>query len=296
MIDFHKPEICDREKFQEALDKTDFMGCDTSFANTYLWRDHYDIRIGFKKDFVFKAYFDGDVPAGYTLPFGGKDIKWAVDEILLDAKERGVENPLIGLLTDNAVELLKSFYPDTFVFTESPDNADYIYLQEDLANLKGKKYHSKRNHISQFVRKYPDYTYKPLTRENFSDALLVAGKWCDIRKDIEGELFGSDYTAIEDSFLHFDELGLFGGIVYVNGDAVAMTVASKIRGNICDVHFEKSVIDGGYSIINNEFSKTLSSYKYLNREEDMGLEGLKKSKLSYKPAIILMKYDATLVK
>lgn len=295
-MDFRKPEISDKVIIQNALDKTNFMGCDTSFANTYLWRDYYDIRIGFKGDFVFKAYFENDKPTGYTLPFGGDNIKWAVDEIIIDARERGIENPLIGLLTEETANLLQEVYKDKFKFTENPENADYIYLQEDLANLKGKKYHSKRNHISQFVRKYPDYSFKPLTRENFSDALIVAAKWCDIRKDIEGETFGSDYTAIEDAFLHFDELGLFGGIIYVKGEAVAMTVASKIRGDICDIHFEKSIIDGGYSIINNEFSKTLSDFKYLNREEDLGLEGLRKSKLSYKPVIFLKKYDATLVK
>ena len=85
---------------------------------------------------------------------------------------------------------------------------------------------------------------------------------------------------------------MFGGIIYVDNKAVAMTVASKIRDGICDVHFEKSIIDNGYPVINNEFVKTLTDFKYINREEDMGLEDLRKSKLSYKPNIILMKYNA----
>ena len=296
MIDFKKPEISDKSRFQKALDKTDFMGCDCSFANTYLWRDYYDIRIGFKGDFVFKAYFDNGKPSGYTLPFGGTDLKWAVNEILLDAQERNVEQPLIGLLTEETKALLEKNFSGRFVYEENRESADYIYLQENLAYLKGRKYHGKRNHISQFVRKYPDYRYVPLTRENFSDALLIAAKWCDERKDIHGESFGSDYSAIEDGFLHFDELEFFGGIIYADNQAVAMTVASKIRGNVCDVHFEKSIIEGGYPIINQEFSKTATDYKYLNREEDMGLEGLRKSKLSYRPDILLMKYNAKLVK
>lgn len=296
MIDFHSPTIEDKEQFCNALEKTTFMGADFSFANTYLWRNNYGIKIAFEKDFVFKSYSMGDNVTGYVMPFGGQDKEWAVNRILQDAKERNVSDLIIGLLTQNEKEEIEKLFPDKFVFSESRNDADYIYLQEDLANLSGRKYHGKRNHISQFRKKYSDYRYEKLTRDNFSDALLIAAKWCDERKDIEGENFGSDYPAIEDGFLHFDELGLFGGIVYVEDKAVAMTVASKIRDNICDVHFEKSIIDGGYPVINNEFTKTLTDYKYVNREEDMGIEGLRKSKLSYRPYNILIKYNAKMVK
>ena len=294
MIEFREPRIEDREKLQNALDKTNAMGCDCTFANTYIWRNYYNIKIAFKNDFVFKSYFTDGNLSGYTLPFGGKEINWAVNEIFKDARERNLDRVLIGLLTEDKKELLEKLYPNQFTFIEERDNADYIYLQENLANLSGKKYHGKRNHISKFIRTYPDYKYVPLSRDNFSDALLVAAKWCDERQDIDGEQFGSDYAAIEDSFLHFDKLGMFGGILYVDGSAVAMTVASIIRDNICDVHFEKSIIDGGYAVINNEFAKSLDNIKYLNREEDMGLEGLRKSKLSYHPEIILKKYSAIL--
>ncbi len=298
MLDFRKPEIEDKEKYQSALDRTSLMGCDCSFANIYLWRDYYDIRICFKNDFVFTAYFNGDKPAGYTLPFGGNNLRWAVEEIFADSNERNVDELQIGLLTEETKSQLDSLFPGKFFYEEEPEDADYIHLRENLAELKGKKFHGKRNHISQFKRNYPQYEYAPLTRDNFSDALLVAAKWCDIRKDIDGEEFGSDYPAMEDAFLHFDKLGLFGGIIYVDGQAVSMTVASKIRGDICDVHFEKSIIDGGYPIICNEFAKNLfgSGYKYMNREEDMGIEGLRKSKLSYRPDIHLMKYTAKLVR
>ncbi|MGN0476986.1 MAG: DUF2156 domain-containing protein [Ruminococcus sp.] len=296
MLDFRKPVIDDKLKYQTALERSDFQGCDCSFANIYLWRDRYNIKIAFKGDYVFIAYFYGDKPVGYSMPFGGKDTPWAINEILTDAKERNAQDFEIGLLTDRMVEELKRNFPDRFVFEETRDEADYIYLQQDLANLSGKKYHGKRNHISRFLRSYPDYKYVPLSRDNFSDALMVAAKWCSDRQDIDGEEFGSDYPAIEDAFLYFNSLGLFGGVLYAQEEAVAMTVASKIRGDICDVHFEKSVIDGGYAVINNELSKTLSDYKYINREEDMGIEGLRKSKLSYKPYTILMKYNAKPVK
>lgn len=296
MLDFRKPDIDDKLKYQTFLERSDFQGCDCSFANIYLWRDRYNIKIAFKGDYVFTAYFDGGKPVGYSMPFGGKDTHWAINEILTDAKERDAQDFEIGLLTGKMVDEIKMIFPDEFVFEETRDEADYIYLQQNLANLSGKKYHGKRNHISQFLRNYPDYKYVPLNRDNFSDALLVAAKWCSDREDIDGEEFGSDYPAIEDAFLYFNSLGLFGGVLYAEDKAVAMTIASKIRGDICDVHFEKSVIDGGYAVINNELAKSLVDYKYINREEDMGLEGLRKSKLSYKPYTILMKYNAKPVK
>jgi hypothetical protein len=295
MLDFKKPEVGDKCWYDAALEKTNSQGCDCSFSNTYLWRNYYNIEIAKKKDFVFKTYFRGDKPSGYVLPFGGTDLKWAVEEIFNDAKDRGVKKPVIGLLTEDNKNQLEKLFPNKFIFEQSRDDADYIYLQEKLAELKGKKYHGKRNHISRFKRDYPNYLFKPLERENFSDALMIAAKWCDEKQNINGEEYGADYKAIEDAFLHYDDLKLFGGIIYVDDKAVAMTVASKIRGDICDVHFEKAVIEGCYPVINQEFSKTLTDYKYLNREEDMGLEGLRKSKLSYKPEIILMKYIATLV-
>lgn len=296
MLDFRKPVIDDKFIYQTALERSDFQGCDCSFANIYLWRNRYDIKIAFKGDYVFIAYFDDEKPVGYSMPFGGKDTLWAINEILTDAKDRNAEDFEIGLLTEKMVDEIKSLFKDRFVFEETRDEADYIYLQEDLAKLRGKKYHGKRNHISQFLRNYPNCEYVPLSRDNFSDALLVAAKWCNDRKDIDGEEFGSDYPAIEEAFLYFNSLGLFGGVLYADGKAVAMTVASKIRGDICDVHFEKSVIDGGYAVINNELAKSLFDYKYINREEDMGLEGLRKSKLSYKPYTILKKYSAKPVK
>lgn len=295
MIDFRTPKIEDKQRYQTALEKTDFADCDSSFAVTYLWRNYYDIKIAFKNGFVFKGYFEKGKPTGYTLPFGGDNLKWAVEEILRDAGERGIEKPVIGLLTEKTRDELQRIFPGKFIFRESRNDADYIYLRDDLANLAGKKYHGKRNHISRFKKDYPFYSYRPLERENFSHALCIAAKWCNERGSIHGEEYGADYAAIEDAFLNFDNLELFGGLIYIRDDAVAMTVASKIRGDICDVLFEKAILPKAYPVINNEFSKTLTNYKFVNREEDKGIQGLRKSKLSYKPEILLMKYTAILV-
>jgi len=103
----------------------------------------------------------------------------------------------------------------------------------------------------------------------------------------------SELLAIREALDHFDELSLMGGVLYVNSRPVAMTIASPINSSVLDIHFEKAVgVDGAYAVINNEFAKSHTEYLQFNREEDLGLEGLRKSKLSYNPDKILMKYTA----
>ena len=103
MLEFRKPKIEDKEKYQNALDKTNFMDGECSFANTYMWSEHYDTRIAFKNDFVFRCYFENDKPIGYTIPFGGEDLKWAVEELLQDAKDRNATEFELGLLTEEVM-------------------------------------------------------------------------------------------------------------------------------------------------------------------------------------------------
>ncbi len=294
MLDFNTPILSDKQWVEEIIFNSDVMGCENTFANTFLWRKKYDIRICRYNDFYFKTYFSGNKTTGYTFPVGKGDIKKAVDEIIVDAKQRNSEL-LIGLLTENTKELLNSLYPGMFIFKEDRDNFDYIYNQSDLALLAGRRYHSKRNHITNFIKKYPDYSYKSIDKSNFNDAYEVAKIWC--QDNGCGAGIESELCAIKEAFENFFELDLFGGIVYVENKPAAMTVASKLNNDICDVHFEKSVNNiNAYAVINRDFSASVPQFKYLNREEDMGIEGLRKAKLSYKPEILLNKYTATLVK
>ena len=105
-----------------------------------------------------------------------------------------------------------------------------------------------------------------------------------------------EVKAICESLENLEDFNMQGAVLYVDEKPVAMTLGSEISPNVYDINFEKALreYDGVYSVINNEFAKTLTKYKYINREEDMGLEGLRKSKLSYNPVIILDRYNARL--
>jgi len=286
MLDFRRPTLGDKERIDDFVRHSGQIGCDVTFTNTYLWREHYDIRIAFTDDSYYKCYLKNGSIAGYTFPMTRGCIKTAVDRILADAEERGI-TPFIGLLNDANASVIRNLYGDRVAVEEDRDAFDYLYLRENLANLSGKKFHAKRNHISRFKREHENYSFKEICKDNFDDVLSVNERW------MEGSADTGETKIIRDALEHFDVLGLFGLILYVDGRPIAMSIASAINDCVCDVGFEKAVeIDEAYAVINNGFAQHFDRFTLFNREEDMGLEGLRKSKLSYHPDILLTKSTA----
>ena len=284
MLDFRTPTLEDRERIESFVRNCGQIGCDISFANTYLWREHYDIRVAFDGDTYYKCYADKGQITGYALPVTHGDLKKAVENVIADAQERGIR-PLIGLLNTANAELIHRLFADRILrIEEDRDAFDYIYERQNLANLGGKKYHAKRNHLSRFLREHEDYSVKEISAETLEDAYAVAVIWQE-NNDDTGEL-----RIIRDALDHFDALGLFGLVLYVDGAPKAMCIASELNDCVCDVGFEKAVeINEAYAVINNEFAKHFTKYQLINREEDLGLEGLRKAKLSYHPDILYSK-------
>ena len=289
MLEFRTPSIDDKERIDAFVAKSGRVGCDANSVNTFLWRDRYDIRIAFTDDSYFKCYSTDGIVTGYSMPITYSDYRTAIALIKEDAAARGVE-PLLGLLSDRNVGLMHRLYKDNVAITADRDSFDYIYDRRDLASLPGKKYHAKRNHIARFYRQYDDVVVEEICDKNAQDVLTIAKKWQGDAPD-NGEM-----AAIRDALKYFYRLKLFGLLLYVNEQPVAFTIASRINDEMCDVHFEKAVdIEEAYAVINNEFAKHYDSYNYINREEDLGLEGLRKSKLSYHPSALLSKYNAVFV-
>lgn len=293
MIDFKVIEKTQIEEFRKYIDYSAGLGCELSILNAYLWRNEFNIKFAIIDETLVRAYFKSDGSLwGYCLPTG-KNIRGAMDEIFADAMERG-QKPYIVLLTTAQRAMLETMYPSKFTYARSPENQDYIYYSKDLATLAGKKFHAKRNHISRFYRKYTDTCFKTLDSSMKQDAMKVVLDWCDennINKSTYGEL-----EVIKEAIDNFEEFKMSGAVLYVEDRPIAMTLGSEISPKVFDVNFEKALreYDGAYAVINNEFAKTLTKYEYINREEDMGIEGLRKAKLSYNPVIILDRYNAEL--
>lgn len=293
MLNFRKIEKSDIKEFKKYYDYSTALGCDLNLLNAYLWRNEYNIKFAIYNETLLKAYFkDDDSVWGYCMPVG-KNIKGALEEIFADAKERN-QMPHIVMLTNGQKAMLESLYPSKFEFVRSPENQDYLYLTKELIMLKGKKFHAKRNHISKFYRNYPENHFETIDSSNKEDAFSVVIDWYkENNMNIDDS---EEVNAVREALDNMDEFKMQGAVLYVEDKPVAMTLGSEISDRIFDINFEKALrtYDGVYAVINNEFAQTISSYEYINREEDMGIEGLRKSKLSYNPVIILDRFNATL--
>ncbi len=295
MLEWSIPEAEDEDWINSCIAVSGTMASDASFANIYLLRNKYSTKISRYKDFIIRKYSGKGARCGYTFPLGKGDVAKALAEIEKDAKECG-ERLQFAFVTEEQKEVLENAMPARFCYSSDAGDSDYIYLRSELASLSGKAFHKKKNHFSKFVRTYPDYKYYEIGACNIYDAQKVADAWYYEHLQDEDASQLAEYKAIKEALDNFEELGLIGGIIYVNDSPCAMTIASKINENTVDVHFEKAVgeyaLNGGYAAINKLFSEKLDGVTGLNREEDIGIEGLRKAKLSYRPKIMLKKYSA----
>lgn len=194
-------------------------------------------------------------------------------------------------------EEIEKLMPGKFEFSSSRDYVDYVYLRTDLAELKGKKFQPKRNHVNKFYKTYTNYEYMPITTDRINECLKLEEEWCKANDCGPQNGLGNERKSLTYALNHFEELGLSGGILYVNDKIAAFTFGMPINQQTFGVHVEKAdtQIEGAYNVINQEFARHIpEQYIYLNREEDLGLEGLRKAKLSYQPAILLEKNMARL--
>ena len=282
MIQFERLSIENKAEFDALLRHGAHRGCAFSFVNLYIWGRQCAARVG--DDLLLFSHFGGRTM--YPFPVCPGDPRPAIEALMIDARERGIPLRLTGLNARD-VEDLQSWYPDQFRFHCGRDGHEYVYAIEDLAELKGKKYQPKRNHINRFLAQYPDARVLPLSGETLPDARALADRWYQRRSPEEDA--GMELVALNRAFAHWNELGMEGLVLYVDGQPVAMTMGSRLDGETFDVHFEKADTDypGAYAVINRAFARHIRErhpdVRFLNREEDMGIEGLRKAKLSYYP-------------
>ena len=295
MISFKDITLADKDTITSFTMKSDRRNCDLSFSNLCSWRFLYDTKFAVVDNFLVFKFWAGEQLA-YMMPIGTGDLKAILRKLIEDADKEKQSFCMLGVCSNMRVDL-ETTLPSQFVFTEDRDYADYIYLKSDLSTLKGKKFQSKRNHINRFRNTYPDYEYTPITPDRIQECLDLEAEWCKANNCDQHEGTGNERRALVYALHNFEELGLTGGILHVDGKIAAFTFGMPINQDTFGVHVEKAdtSIDGAYAMINYEFANHIpEQYVYLNREEDLGIEGLRKAKLSYQPAIILEKYVACL--
>ena len=294
MIAFRDITIQDKDTITAYTMNSCRRNCDLSFSNLCSWRFLYHTKFAIINNFLVFKFWAGDELA-YMMPVGEGNLEEVLNELIEDARQEGEPFCMLGVCSCMR-EDLEAIMPGQFGFTVDRDYADYIYLRSDLATLKGKKFQSKRNHVNKFKRTY-NYEYTPITPDRIQECLDLEAEWCKANNCDQHEGTGNERRALVYALHNFEELGLTGGILHVDGKIAAFTFGMPINQDTFGVHVEKAdtSIDGAYAMINYEFANHIPElYVFLNREEDLGIEGLRKAKLSYQPAIILEKYVACL--
>lgn len=294
MLEFRALEIEDKALLNDAMQRDGVISSIRTFSNLYIWGEHFRICSCIKDGIVFfKACYREDFFV-YYLPLGD-DMAHALKLIEEDAKSQGKDYEL-WMLPESGKQSIELACPGKFDFIESPDQDEYIYNAEDLINLRGKKYHGKRNFINRFCTEYSGrWEYSPVDPvKDYDDIIAYVRRWCD-SQDADPEDYRYEYSAIIRALKYYSQLDIRGGIIRLDGKIIAFTLATPQNDEVMDVLIEKAEwdIDGAYQMINNQFAKReCVGYKYLNREEDMGIEGLRQAKMSYHPAFLSTKFKA----
>lgn len=286
-VSFKRPELTDRALIQSYFEKAPSRSCERTFVNVYLWSRHYKVTFAVIEDaLVFK---NGETEPAFSYPAGEEqNVKQSIEFLMEYTKERDLPFKLYNV-TEKNFEQLNSWYPDKFEIEYVRDIADYVYETEKLATLAGKKLHGKRNHINKFIKTNPDWSYEPLSDENMEECFQMALKWrtqngCE--DDVEKN---AEMCVALNALRLYKELEQVGGVLRVAGEVVAFTIGEPLCKDTFVVHIEKAFaeVDGAYPMINQQFVQhECTDFLYVNREDDAGSEGLRKAKLSYRPAFM----------
>lgn len=297
MDTFRDPELTDRQWAAPLLSAEGSMGCEYNYDNVYLWSRPYGQKIARLGDRLL-VQVQGKLGVSYLFPAGQGDLIPALDALKEDAAACGAPLTLVCVTEDQKTKLEENC-PGRFAFEEDRDGWDYIYDVNRLAELAGKKLHAKRNHIHRFDEQFPDWMFEPICPDNVAECVDMERAWAAERQEDPGEeSLPEETVAVIEALYQTEALALEGGLIRAGGRVVAFSLGSFTTPECFDVHFEKAYgeIQGAYTVINREMARFIRErhpqVRWFNREDDLGLEGLRKAKLSYYPDILLKKYTA----
>ena len=281
---FHQLTPSDSEAMQAVTLSSGRRNCNYTFANLVGWQFWYYTEVCVLENAVVLRYtFDGQ--RAYMV-CTSEELSSELIEALFD--DSNGDLTLIGLEDSQVVQLSTVKSPFSISVEPVRDQYDYIYRRADLATLHGRHLDAKRNHIRRFRAEHPDFEYRPLTPEAFDECRRLTEIWQE-EKDAS-DTIDVEKQVMETIFSNWDALGMIGGSIFVDGRMVAFTYGSAVTTDTLDVCVEKADrhVEGAFAIINQQFAEHLpEQFVYLNREEDMGIPGLRQAKLSYHPEILL---------
>lgn len=294
MLDFRELTLADRSRVDEILKSENSRSADYNFGNMYMWAKKYPQLVAeFEKRLLIRSR--GEVPR-YSFPVGTGPLRPAIEAVMEYASDFGGQFCMLGL-TEEQRQSVEHEYPGMFEFHENRAFADYIYSAGKLAAYSGHSLHGKRNHCNRFEAEH-DWQFVPLDRALIPECSDMLIEWNEenslrLEKSVQDE-----YTAIKRCFDAYEALEPDGGVLIADGKIMGFSVGEMTCADTFVVHFEKALAEseGAYAMVCREMTRmAMRKYpalKYINREEDMNIESIRYSKMSYKPEYLLTKYDA----
>ena len=290
-MQFKNIQLSDKPTFDRLLEGNTFRASECCFSNLYGWAHKFNTQFAILNDFLLIKFTNAAGGCSYLTPLGKGDLKSAI-EALYDDCGCKVKFEMSGV-TEEMWQQIEEAMPDVFEKIPAPESFDYIYTSEKLIHLTGKKLQSKRNHINRF-KKENKWEYISLNDhpETLAECRRMLTEWYDLNKESHDNSLRLDYITTSDFLHNFEALGLCGGAICVQNQIAAFSLGTRLTADTFIVHVEKAFTDihGAYTIMNQQLVENeAANYTYINREEDMGFESLRKAKMSYQPDILLEK-------
>ena len=297
-INLRELTCTDKEIFDKYFGSRYCENAEYTFTNLFMCRKMRNYRWTIE-DEVLYTFSSDDKTLSAWQPIGAPEkMQDAITKILRVAdKLKGDREFKFVLVEKIFAEELENYPHAKFNITSECDHFDYVYLAQDLINLSGRKFHGKKNHLNAFKKEYPDAKYLPITEEIIPKCRAELNIWYETHKHDDNSYIFYEQAAIQEIFDHFDAFKLKGGAILLNERIVAFTFGERLNSDTAVIHVEKAdpTIRGIYTAINQNFVEhEWSDMIYINREEDMGIDGLRKAKESYRPIKMIEKFNATL--
>lgn len=286
-LNFKPVEIENIPQISRFMNMVDYKGNEFAAGTIFLWRNVFNLNVAFYNDNMFIKVMVKE--PSYLFPIGSGDIKENMELIENDALIN--HQPFrMHSLNEELQNKITNIWPNKYCFFYSRKDFDYIYKTQDLIELKGKKYHSKKNLVNSFKKTYKErYLYKQITKNNLHECVAINNEWIKKSSATKNISKQNEQSALNEAFKNYFDLNLQGGILTVDNKPISFTIGEKLNSDTFLIHFEKALVDykGVYQMINYSFLKNnCSQYEYINREDDTGSFGLRKAKLSYKPIFL----------
>lgn len=289
LASFKRIEITDKPVFDQFFLADPPQASEYTFTNLFMWRRKYNTKWSVSHNclVVILEQAPGKFMALQPVGLGNKTEALIFLCRVLESQDL---NPLIGRVTDDFVDMFVD--GSRFDLMEDPDNSDYVYLAEKLIKLSGNKYHRKKNHLNRFIKNF-DFQYRNFSPELIDSVLSLQETWCEFKDCYEDDNLFHEDRAVCDALTHYQTLGFTGGAILIEGQVQAFSFGEMLNTDTAVIHIEKAnpEIDGLYTVINQRFcAAAWTNARFVNREQDLGLEGLRKAKQSYYPHHMVNKW------